>query len=153
MNYPRINWRGGRPWGYNEMSSILADSSYMSPNAGERGVTGSQPMRTSVHITWHGAQINFRHLTPYLTYGGGESGDIPPAPTPLYSICNNALMQSFEQIFKDDMNGFPSTSDIFFMGPWFTWQDSCCVPSPLNLDNILTHWSCSQDVLSHMHYR
>ncbi len=34
------------------------------------GVVGSQPMRTAVHITWHGAQINFGDLTPYLgTYG------------------------------------------------------------------------------------
>ncbi len=40
----------------------------MSPNAGER-VAGSQPMRTAVHITWHGAQTNFGDLTPHLTYG------------------------------------------------------------------------------------
>ncbi len=26
-------------------------------------------MRTAVHITWHGAQINFGDLTQYLTYG------------------------------------------------------------------------------------
>ncbi len=25
-------------------------------------------MRTAVHITWHGAQLNFGDLTPYLTY-------------------------------------------------------------------------------------
>ncbi len=30
----------------------------------------SQPMSTAVHITWHGAQINFGDLTPYLAYGG-----------------------------------------------------------------------------------
>ncbi len=30
-------------------------------------VAGSQPMRTTVQITWHGAQINFGDLTPYLT--------------------------------------------------------------------------------------
>jgi hypothetical protein len=35
---------------------------------GKRGVAGSQPMRTAVHITWHGAQINFGDPTPYLTY-------------------------------------------------------------------------------------
>ncbi len=29
---------------------------------------GSHPMRTAVHITWQGAQMNFRGLTPYLTY-------------------------------------------------------------------------------------
>ncbi len=28
----------------------------------------SQPMSTAVHITLHGAQINFGDLTPYLTY-------------------------------------------------------------------------------------
>jgi hypothetical protein len=26
-------------------------------------------MSTAVHITWHGAQINFEDLPPYLTYG------------------------------------------------------------------------------------
>ncbi len=30
---------------------------------------GSQTMGTAVHITWHGAQINFGYLPPYLTYG------------------------------------------------------------------------------------
>ncbi len=39
---------------------------HISPNAGR--VAGSQPMRTAVHITWHGAQRNFGDLTPYLTY-------------------------------------------------------------------------------------
>ncbi len=40
------------------------------PKCGLRGggVAGPQPMRTAVHITWHGAQINFGDLTPYLTY-------------------------------------------------------------------------------------
>jgi hypothetical protein len=33
-----------------------------SPNAGEGGVAGSQPMTTAVHITWHGARINFGDL-------------------------------------------------------------------------------------------
>jgi hypothetical protein len=28
----------------------------------------SQPRSTAVHITWHGAQINFGDLPPYLTY-------------------------------------------------------------------------------------
>ncbi len=37
------------------------------------GGCGSQPMRTAVHITWHGAQINFGDLAPYLTYGGARS--------------------------------------------------------------------------------
>jgi hypothetical protein len=40
-----------------------------SPNAGEGVFAGSQPMSTVVHITWHGAQINFGDLLPYLTYG------------------------------------------------------------------------------------
>jgi hypothetical protein len=35
---------------------------------GDGGIVGSQPMSTAVHITWHGAQINFGDLTPYLTY-------------------------------------------------------------------------------------
>ncbi len=33
------------------------------------GGAGFQPIRTAVHITWHGAKINFRDLTPYLTFG------------------------------------------------------------------------------------
>ncbi len=35
---------------------------------GEGGVAGSQPMSSAGHITWHGAQINFEDLPPYLTY-------------------------------------------------------------------------------------
>jgi hypothetical protein len=51
------------------MSSILADQwrfSYMSLNAGGRGggAAVSLPMRTAVHITWHGAQVNFGDLNP-----------------------------------------------------------------------------------------
>jgi hypothetical protein len=45
--------------------------SYTSPNCGGigRGVAGSPPMSTAVHITWYGAQINFGYLPPpYLTY-------------------------------------------------------------------------------------
>jgi hypothetical protein len=51
----------------------------MSPNAGglggggEWGVAGSQPRSTAVHITWHGAQINFGDLPPYLTYDSALS--------------------------------------------------------------------------------
>jgi hypothetical protein len=38
------------------------------------GCEGSQPKSTAVHITWHGAQINFGDLPPYLTYGSkGET--------------------------------------------------------------------------------
>jgi hypothetical protein len=33
------------------------------PMRGDRGLRG-----TAVNITWHGAQINFGDLTPYLTY-------------------------------------------------------------------------------------
>jgi hypothetical protein len=33
------------------------------------GDSGSQPMSKAVHITWHGAQINFGDLPPYLNYG------------------------------------------------------------------------------------
>ncbi len=43
------------------MSSIFAQM-----RGGEGGVAGSQPMSTAVHII--GAQINFRDLTPYLTF-------------------------------------------------------------------------------------
>jgi len=37
------------------------------------GDAGSQPMRTAMHITWHGAQINFGELPPYLTYGSARN--------------------------------------------------------------------------------
>jgi hypothetical protein len=39
-----------------------------SPNARGGGIAGSQPVGAAVHITWHGAQINFGDLPPYLTY-------------------------------------------------------------------------------------
>jgi hypothetical protein len=43
---------------------------YTSPNAGGWGAAGTkpEPVSKAVHITWHGAQINFGDLTPYLTY-------------------------------------------------------------------------------------
>ncbi len=41
---------------------------YESKCGGRGGVAGSQPMNTAVHITWHGAQVNFGDLPPYLTY-------------------------------------------------------------------------------------
>ncbi len=59
--------------GHKERSDIVylgwpRAPSYMSPN-GRRGVlAGSTAMSTVEHITWHGAQINFGDLTPYLTY-------------------------------------------------------------------------------------
>jgi hypothetical protein len=40
----------------------------MSPDAGERGSCGVQPM-CSVYSCAHGAQRNFGNITPYLTYG------------------------------------------------------------------------------------
>jgi hypothetical protein len=46
----------------------------MSQNAG--GVVGSQPMSTAVQYTE--AQINFRDLTPYLTYGVQQPLYLPP---------------------------------------------------------------------------
>ncbi len=50
--------------------SLLTNSAlvYESQCGGWEGVAGSQPMSTAVHITWHGAQINFGDLSPYLTY-------------------------------------------------------------------------------------
>ncbi len=50
-------------------------SSFMSPNAGGYGgaVGGSQPISTAVYIKWHGAQINFGDLPPYLTYCRGPA--------------------------------------------------------------------------------
>jgi hypothetical protein len=59
------------PGGYKEMSFILADRKsalVYEPKCGGRGVAaGSQPMSTAVHNA-HGAQVNFRDLTPFLTW-------------------------------------------------------------------------------------
>jgi hypothetical protein len=56
------------PGGYKEMSSFVADPLIRVQMRGERGGSaGSQPMSTAVHITWHGAQINFGDLPPYWT--------------------------------------------------------------------------------------
>ncbi len=55
------------------LSWLTSSAPYMSPNAGggglRGGVLGSQPMSTAVHT---GAKINFRDLTPYLTYGHSD---------------------------------------------------------------------------------
>jgi hypothetical protein len=50
--------------------SLLTNSAlvYESKFRGEGVVAGCQPLSTAVHITWHGAQINFGDLLPYLTY-------------------------------------------------------------------------------------
>ncbi len=52
----RLSWR---------TNSALVNKSKC---AGTGWVVGSQPMSAAVHITWHGAEINFGDLTPYLTY-------------------------------------------------------------------------------------
>ena len=50
-------------------SSLLTNSVvvYESQCGGMGWIAWSQPMSTAVHITWHGAQINFGDLSPYLT--------------------------------------------------------------------------------------
>ncbi len=50
------------------------------------GVAGSQPMRTAVHITWHGAQINFGDLTPYLTNGISQICHLFTSQPILYTV-------------------------------------------------------------------
>jgi hypothetical protein len=51
-------WGWGRPLSRGLQRDVVY-LVYKSPNAGGWG---------AVHITWHGAQINFGDLTPYLTY-------------------------------------------------------------------------------------
>ncbi len=59
--------------------------SYTSPNARGWGVVS-----TAVYITWHGAQINFGDLTPYLTYGcSSPSGK---AAWTVYQVQNHTLL-------------------------------------------------------------
>ncbi len=54
--------------------SWLTNSAFVSESkCGGMGRTaGSQPISTSMQVTWHGAQINFGDLTPYLTYVWGS---------------------------------------------------------------------------------
>ncbi len=81
--------------GYKDMSSIFADQlrpSYTSPNAGGRGVCGVSANEYScAHITWHGAEINFGDLPPYLTYGF-QSSDIVQY-TSVFVRCLKSLLQ------------------------------------------------------------
>ncbi len=60
-------------------------------------IAGSQPMSTALHITWHGAQINFGDLPPYLTYGPYAPHPPPPHP-PYYSQTSRECQISFFQI-------------------------------------------------------
>ncbi len=60
---------------------------------GKRGVAGSQPIRTAVHITWHGA-TNLGDITPYLTYAYSRK---PPwtyvnQPDRLVPICKGGTV-------------------------------------------------------------
>ncbi len=67
----------------------------------------SFPMSTAVHITWHGAQINFGDLPPYLsyesmvwimfTYSSGEGRDFV---TPWWLLPVNLI---FKSIFCDPL--------------------------------------------------
>ncbi len=49
--------------------SLLTNSAlvYRVQMRGEGGIAGSQPMSSAVHITWHGAQINFGDLSLDIT--------------------------------------------------------------------------------------
>ncbi len=60
----------GRPGGF-QRDVVFADQYRPRIRVQMRGgrVARSQPMSTAVHITWHGAQINFGNLPQYLTYG------------------------------------------------------------------------------------
>jgi hypothetical protein len=51
-------------------SALVYESECRGMGGGGVEVAGSQPMSTAVHITWHGAQINFGDLPPYSwTFG------------------------------------------------------------------------------------
>jgi hypothetical protein len=56
--------------------SVLTNSAlviWVQMRGGGGGVAGSQPISTAVHITWHGAQVNFGDLPTYLTYSPNQS--------------------------------------------------------------------------------
>ncbi len=86
----------------------------MREEGGGGGVAGSQPMSTAVHITWHGAQINFGDLPLCLHVNLMQVGAVlgcgtrctwsctrwrtprslcttPPAPPRRFSPCSSAL--------------------------------------------------------------
>ncbi len=73
FSQPETKINDAIPGGYKEMSSIFVDQQRPRipvPVRGDWwgcGVSLSQPMSTAVHITWHGAQINFGDLPLYLT--------------------------------------------------------------------------------------
>ncbi len=79
------------------------------------GVAGSQPMSTPVHITWHGAQINFGDLPHYLTNSwrfprscyfsqGWEACSAVSAPSPVLPGTENLpILTSFWHLFKDSV--------------------------------------------------
>ncbi len=52
---------------------------------GEGGVSGSRPMSTAVHITWHGAQINFGDLPMIFTLAFWKS-NLPRVYIHVYSV-------------------------------------------------------------------
>ncbi len=89
---------------------------YTSPNAGEWGgggwrVAGSQPMSTAVHITWHGAQINFGDLTPYLTY----------MCTVIYEVQDILELLQYWRKFVEKINSHDSDI-LFLIFVRYVWQ-------------------------------
>ncbi len=68
--YTRTSGGGGKGVTKRCRLSWLTNSAlvYEPKCGGGGGVTGSQPMTTAMHITWHGAQINFGDNTQYFTY-------------------------------------------------------------------------------------
>ncbi len=68
--YPTMNW--GLPLFHGVTRrcslSLLTNSALVIRVQMRGGRAGSQQMSADVHNTWHGAQINFGDLPPYLTY-------------------------------------------------------------------------------------
>ncbi len=75
--WEKINFSSRRfgPGGYKGCRlSLLTNSALVCESHSQCGgmggeVAGSQPTSTAVHITWHGAQINFGIYLHILTYG------------------------------------------------------------------------------------
>ncbi len=66
---------------------------------GRGGVAGSQPMSTAVHITGHGAQINFGDLPPYLTYARTCSEEICHAGALLFGFGGELPVPGLDPVF------------------------------------------------------
>ncbi len=121
--------------GYKEMSSVFADHAIASSYARGRGVCGVSSRNTSVwsvsgliqwvqlsamHITWHGTQINFGDLPPYLTYDW--TFRLLNSKTPwttartAHDLCSSLLFEPMSRMWRNSEPEFPKEPRNRFQG-------------------------------------